>query len=270
MLSFITVGRDDDYGGSFLDRLFTSISKNIEAAEKFNLRYEYLLVEWCPIKNYLIYNDKLKDLFRDKNLVDIIIKPEVSLKERLNPKIFYEYFAKNAGIRLSRFDILVILNADVILPEKTIGIIVDLARNFDKNHYYKPIRRVEVDHNLDIIKTESVHRPKHPDAATGGYFAGDILIVGRSAVIKYGEGYDETNPKHRTISQNKMDGEMLWNLYKKGITLQFLDADYWHIEHARPNVHDETYNMNGYANKSNWGFTDYPKKALSEKLIEIG
>ena len=62
---------------------------------------------------------------------------------------------------------------------------------------------------------------------------------------------------------------MLWNLYKRGVTLQFLDADYWHIEHGRPNVHDESYNMNGYTNKPNWGFIDYPKKVESEKLIEI-
>ena len=31
MISFITIGRDDDYGERFLDRLYLSISKNIES-----------------------------------------------------------------------------------------------------------------------------------------------------------------------------------------------------------------------------------------------
>ena len=66
-----------------------------------------------------------------------------------------------------------------------------------------------------------------------------------------------------------MDGEILWNLYRRGVTLQFLEADYWHIEHGRP-PHDDVYNKNGYTNKPNWGFVDYPRKAVSEKLIEIG
>ena len=271
MISFITVGRDDDYGNNFLNRLYISISKNIEIIENFDIPYEYIIVEWCPVKNYLIYNEKFKGMFNSKNLTDIIIKPSISSSENLNPKIFYEYFAKNVGIRMSKYDVLVILNADVVLPEKTMGTIVDLARsNFNKNHYYKPLNRVRVDNELNIIKRECVHRPKNPDAVIGGYFAGDILIVGRDTIIKYGEGYDETNQRHRTISQNGMDGEILWNLYQKGITLQFLDTDYWHIEHGRPNSHDGAYNVNGYVNKSNWGFTDYPRKVLSDKLIEIG
>lgn len=271
MISFITAGTDNDYGSNFLDRFYSSISNNIETIEKFDMPYEYLVVEWCPARNYLIYNDKFKNLFNDKNLIDIIIKPNVASEEGLDPKVFYEYFAKNAGIRMSKYDILVILNADIILPEKTMEMIVDLAKNnFNKSRYYRPLNRVQVDQDLKAIKRECVHRPKSPDAVICGYYAGDILIVNRDTLIKYGEGYDETNSKHRTILQNKMDGEILWNLYKKGITLQFLSADYWHINHAKAPPRDESYNVNGYTNKSNWGFVDYPKKIITGKLIEIG
>src|SRR3989344_3476282 len=272
MVSFITVGRDDDYGDNFLHRLHISISKNIEMIEKFDMPYEYLVVEWCPVKSYLIKSGKIKDLFNNKNIIDIVVKPNVSVNENLNPNKFYEYFAKNVGIRMSKYDVLVILNADIVLPEKTMKIVVELVRdNFNKSHYYRPLDRVQVDDNLNIIKSERVHRPKSPDAVICGYYAGDLLIVGRDAVITYGEGYDEVNLKHRTVSQSKMDGEILWNLHRRGITLQFLDAEYWHINHGRPNVHDDSaYNVNGYVNKPNWGFIDYPKKALSEQLIEIG
>ena len=99
MISFITVGRDDDFGKNFLYRLYASIAKHIDSIEKFDIPYEYLLVEWCPVKNYLIYNEQFEGLFNSKSLVDIVIKPEVSVKENLNPKIFNEYFAKNVGIK---------------------------------------------------------------------------------------------------------------------------------------------------------------------------
>lgn len=270
MISFITVGRDDDFGKNFLSRFYTSIAKNIEAIEKFAVPYEYLVVEWCPVKNYLIYNEKFEGLFNNKNLVNIIIKPNVSTEENLNPKIFYEYFAKNVGIRMSKYDLLLILNSDIILPEATMKIIVDLIKNnFDKKHYYKLLYRARVDDELKLIKKDCLHRPKSPDAVIGAYFAGDFLLVDKDTLIKYGEGYDEINPGHRTIGQTGMDGEMLWNLHRRGVTLEFLDADYWHIEHGRP-PHDDVYNMAGYVNKPNWGFIDYPQKVVSKKLIEIG
>ncbi|HLG90825.1 MAG TPA: hypothetical protein VI336_01545 [Candidatus Saccharimonadales bacterium] len=271
MISFITVGRDDDYGSGFLSRLHISISKNIEMIENFDMPYEYLVVEWCPVGNYLIYNEEFKDLFNNKSLMDIIVKPSVSLEENLNPKIFYEYFAKNVGIRMSKYDVLVLLNSDVILPEETMKLIIDLVKNnFDQEHYYKLLYRVQVDDDLKTIKRECLHRPKSPDAVIGGFYAGDFLLVDKNALIKYGQGYDETNPGHRTIGQTAMDGEMLWNLYSGGITLQLLDADYLHINHGRSSSRGGLYNMSGYVNKPNWGFVDYPKKILSEKLIEIG
>ena len=185
MISFITVGRDDDYGKNFLQRMHMSVSKNIDAIEKFGVPYEYLVVEWCPVKKYLIHNELFENLFRTKNLVDIVIKPEVSQKEQLDPVIFYEYFAKTAGIRTSRYDLLVILNADIVVPETTMQIIADMARNgFNASHYYRPLYRVKVDDNLNTLKRTSVHRPKSPDAVVCGYYAGDFLVASREAIIR--------------------------------------------------------------------------------------
>lgn len=271
MISLITTGRDDDYGKNFLNRLYTSISKNIEGIKQLNIPYEYLVVEWCPFKNYLINHPDFEDLFKRNNIVDIIVKPVVGTNEKLNPKIFYEYFAKNAGVRRSNSDFLIILNSDIVLPMKTIELIGEAYKDkAHKNHFYRPIYRVQVNDNLEILKKECVHYPSNPDAVICGYCSGDILIVNKNAFISYGQGYDETNPRHRTVSQAGMDGEILWNLHRNNITLKFLDSEYWHINHEKPNTYDGTYNTNGYNNKTNWGFIDYPQNIISEKLIEIG
>ena len=272
MISFITVGRDDDYGNRFLDRLHLSISKNIETIERLNVSYEYLVVEWSPVRDYLINNENFVDIFQKKNVINVIIKPEVGIKENLKPTIFYEYFAKNVGIRVSRYDTLVILNSDIIIPDDTMKAFIDLKidESNDKK-FYRPSIRVDVDYNLNKIST--FYLTKNYDEINikyGGGFGGDMLVINKDILIKYGEGYDETNPRHRTISQTNMDGEILQNLLLNGVALHQINNNYLHIHHNHPNGRDGECNLNGYTNKPNWGFIDYPKKNVSENLIEIG
>lgn len=270
MISFITTGRDDDYGKNFLNRLYTSITKNMQSIERYDVEYEYVIVEWAPMKDYLIYNEMFKSLFEIKNMVDVIVKSDIIPKENLQSNIFYEYFAKNAGIRLAKYDSLIIVNSDVIIPNETMEKIVDLDKiGFDKKRFYRVRNRVQSDDNLNLSERLDLHFPDNPDAAICGAYAGDLLIVDRETLINYGEGFDETNPSHRTISQASMDGEILWNLHHKGITLEFIGKEYWHINHGTvPKA--GSYNMKGYINKPDWGFISYPKKIINEKLIEIG
>jgi hypothetical protein len=274
MISFITTGRDDDYGGggNFLDRLYISLSKNIEILERFNVEYEYLVVEWSPIKNYLINNEKFRQLFLNKNLIDVVVKSNVAVSENLNSNKFFEYFAKNVGVRISKYEVLILLNSDIIIPPETMREIINLFHEkHDEKHFYRLINRVQIDINLNILKRECIHYPNNPDAIICGYCSGDILIINKNFFIESGDGYDETNMGHRVTSQTGMDGEILWNLHHKGITLMFLQADYWHINHSKIGVHtDGIYNTNGYVNKPNWGFINYPKNIISKKLIEIG
>lgn len=271
MITFITTGRDDDYGVGFLDRLHLSLNTNLQNIDKIGIEYEYLIVEWNPFRNYLSSHENFKPLFDKYNLVDIIVKDSVVKTEKLKPNIFYEYFAKNVGIRNSKNDVLVILNSDIIIPIETLKNLVDIVQNkFNSNYFYRVMNRIHVDDKLHEIRREVIHHPQNPDGIIAGYCAGDLMMINKQTLIEYGQGYDETNQHHRTITQTGMDGEILWNLHFKGKRVHIINKDYYHINHTHPNPRDMHYNMKGYENKPDWGFINYNKKIISDKLIEIG
>lgn len=270
MISIITTGRDDDYGEGFLDRLHKSVEANSKYLKSKNIPYEYLICEWNPIRDYLCNNSKFKGLFEDYNLKSVAVLNSVAQKENLNQEIFYEYFAKNAGIRNSKYDTLLLLNSDIIIPEKSFDEILHIVnKGLDKNKFYRLEYRNQVDNDLNLIKRETIYYPENPDAVICGYCSGDFLLINKNTLVDHGEGYDETNAQHRTISQTAMDGEILWNLHNKGICIELISHPYLHINHGRTHQRDGFYNMNGYKNKPNWGFIDYKKEIISDRLIII-
>ena len=270
MITLITTGRDDDYGLGFLDRLYLSVKNNLEILTKLNIEYEYIICEWNPIKDYLINNPKFEKLFRQYNLKDLIIDNSVVKNECLNENIFYEYFAKNAGVRNSNYNNILIINSDIVIPEESFIEIKNIINSdlVDKIFYRLEFRE-QVNNDLNHIKIESVYYPNNPDSVICGYCSGDFLLTKKNNFIEFGMGYDETNPKHRTISQTGMDGEILWNMYNNGMRIKLIPTKYMHINHGKPNPYDNCYNDKGYINKSNWGFIDYKHDKISNKLIII-
>jgi hypothetical protein len=270
MISIITTGRDDNYGQDFIIRLKKSLESNITFLEKNNIEYEYIAVEWNPVKGYLCDNQDLHKLFDNKNLKNIIVSNSVSKKENLSETIHFEYFAKNVGVRNSKFENILLLNSDIVLPESTFQKIVDLCTGgLCDNKFYRARYREQVNMDLSRIVLEDCHYPNNPDAVICGYCSGDFLLMKKNTFCNVAKGYDETNPSHRTISQTGMDGEILWNLHKKGVSLEFIDDVYSHINHGKPNPYDGEYNMYGYDNKEDWGFIKYNKKYISENKIII-
>ena len=270
MISIITTGRDDDYGHGFLDRLYSSVENNLRILSLANVDYEYIICEWNPIKDYLINNEKFKSLFDKYNLREVIINNSVVEKEGLNQNIFYEYFAKNAGIRNSKYENILILNSDIVIPKESFDVIIEnVISGLSKDKFYRLEHREQIDNDFNFIKMESVCYPNNPDSVICGYCSGDFLLINKNTLIEKSMGYDETNAAHRTISQTGMDGEILWNLYNNGVRIELIPLKYQHINHDKPNPYDNHYNQNGYINKNDWGFIDYDHKIISNKLTII-
>lgn len=270
MITLITTGRDDDYGHGFLDRLYLSINNNLETISKLDIEYEYIICEWNPERDYLINNEKFKPLFEKYNLREVIVSKSVVQNESLNERIFYEYFAKNCGVRNSKYDNILILNSDIIIPKESFEVIVENVKNgLSKDKFYRLEFREQINNDLTFITSESVYYPSNPDAVICGYCSGDVLLIDKETFMTKGMGYDETNPAHRTISQTGMDGEILWNLYYRGCTIELMPFPYKHINHGKPHAYDNNYNDKGYVNKSDWGFINYEHNIISNKLTVI-
>jgi hypothetical protein len=267
MISIITTGRDDNYGKNFLDRLHTSITKNTELFLQFNIEYEYIVVEWNPINNPLYKNEKFSSFFENPNHKNIIVTQSVSEAENLSPTVFYEYFAKNVGVRNSSNDNILILNSDIIVSKECGEAIHQLYLNgLSKDKFYRARYREQLNPDLTPLNTEDCHKPHYADHVICGYYSGDFLLIHKDIF----PGYDETNPHHRDdLFQTSMDGEMLWKLHKEGVNLEFIESKYSHINHGKDNPYNNHYNQDGYENKTNWGFTQYEKEYISENIIVI-
>lgn len=283
MISFIVAARNDNYGSknsstSFLQRFYKAISINLELIDSFNIPYEYLIVEWSPIKEYLIFEKTFKPLFdNNKNIKNIIVSPSVAINENLNPIRFYEFFAKNVGIRQSVFDSLIILNSDIVITYYAMNYFVNLVKNgYHKLDYFRPIIRSSVNMDLQYIERYKIDCPDEPRLAACGSYPGDLFLVNRETLIERAQGFDETNIVHRShdFVQRGMDSEIMWNLQANDCHLRYFDCDYFHIEHEHgTNEMFDTdlwdFNRVGYKNKIDWGFINYNKTIVSDQLMII-
>lgn len=274
-LSIILGGRDDNYGENFIERLNQAVLTNLKNLDQSGICYEMIVVDFNPInQKYLYQNEILKETFSHKRIKNIIVDPSVSTEEDLSSSTYYEYFAKNVGIKNSSGELLFITNSDIIMSVELIKNIKNELSNNGKNEFFYRCRyRGEInlgDEPNESTNIDDLHNPSFPDACICGLFSGDATMFSRQVMFDVATGYNEGEKKHRThLSQSAMDGEILWNVYKKGKKLKFLESPYYHIHHGRPNPRDNFYSQDSYTNKNNWGFVDYPKVTINKNTIRI-
>jgi hypothetical protein len=270
-LSLILTGRDDDYGGNFIERLHKALQWNMPQLNISDprLQYEIILVDWNPIDGkYLFENPVLKGTLANLFVKNVIVDQSVLVAEGLNPNTYYEYFAKNAGSRYATGDLFFLTNSDILLTPELIAEINAIHKSDDiEDYFYRTRYRGEItlgSSPRDDYPVDDLHHPEYPDACICGLYSGDASMFTRDTFMNVATGYNEGEPAHRTdYNQSAMDGEILWNVYKKGKQLKFMDAAYFHIDHGRPNPRDSFYSHETYENKPNWGFVDYETEQLN-------
>lgn len=267
MLSVITTGRNDDYGGNFTERAAVSIGHNLAVFTDIGFNeenLEYLLVEWMPFRNYLCTTDEFDIVNYFHPFRTIVVDRTIAKPENLNPDIYFEYFAKNAGIRRTKFNNILLINADILLPVQTAREIQTLCQNgLDPNLFYRNRYRYNGDQLVNL------HDPSFSDACICGAYSGDFLLVNKDSLVNIGQGYNETDPDHRITYQTGMDGEILWNMYNAGMRLQFLENPYKHIPHGKDRTYDNYKIGQSYVNKPDWGFIKYPSAFEIDDTVEV-
>jgi len=275
-LSVVLGGRDDNYGENFIPRLKQSLENNLSKLDKSGLDYEMIVVDFNPLNNqYLYKNNLLEEVLSHPKIKNIIVDNSVVLAENLGPTTYYEYFAKNVGCKNSSGELIFITNSDILITDCLIDEIVKEVKNKDKNDYFYRVRyRGEI--SLGVIPDESnepvedLHHPEFPDACICGLYSGDSSMFSRDVLFNVATAYNEGEMRHRThVHQSAMDGEILWNVYRKGKKLRFLEAHYYHIFHGPRPQRDNFYHQGTYENTEDWGFVKYPKEKIKENIVLI-
>lgn len=274
MISVITTGRDDGYGVNFLQRLEASIRHNCNLLNKTRVTYDYTISEWNPVKKPLILTPGFNNLFSDfLRLWDLCIDSSVVEAEGLSQKVFFEYFAKNAAARVvGVYPNLLFLNSDILLSDSLCDYIVKLCLSgLDEKKFYRAQFREQYDLDQDVvIERKNLYEPWLPDGHLCAGYSGDFLLIRTDTFINIGQGYDETDPNHRTTYQTGMDGELLWNLWHKGVNLELIPHAYRHIYHGKDGrAYDGYRNGIKYNNKPNWGFVNYPYAFHLNKNLKV-
>jgi len=143
-ISFVIAGRNDDYGGDFNDRLSNSVNQLSYLIEKFNVPAEYIVVNYNPIAGKPSLAEAIRWPENRRNLrIRIITVSNAVHLQNENPEIrkplpFYEYVAKNSGIRRAKGEFICAANPDIIFHP---GIIEWLGKKqLRKDCYYRTDR----------------------------------------------------------------------------------------------------------------------------------
>lgn len=269
-LSIVCTARNDNYEGDFVGRFIESIDKNCKSLEKFGIDYEYLNTEWNPQTEFLSQSERSKHLFCQYRVHNYIVDRSVVEAEGLHPTKFYEYYAKNTGIRRASKTNVLVTNPDIVFGDEMVGEINRLIKSgLSDSHFYRARYRNQL-RNEEVVEIKDLYEPQNPDGHLMGGYSGDFLLVKTFIAQNIMKGYDEVGEHHRKGWQTSCDGEGLFQLSKCGINLISIDKNYYHLYHGKHRVYDSSaYNQNGYNNPNSWGFIDYPTKQIDEKTTLI-
>jgi hypothetical protein len=272
-ISFILSGRDDGYTGNFIDRFEIALKKNLEILKTSKLNYEIIIIDYNPSgENTLINNHKLKMLLTDDDILNIIVDRSVIIDDNLDENGFYEYFAKNIGAIKSSGKLLFMTNCDIIISDDIAEYLNILSKDFSNNSFYRVRYRQDINNIDDIVNANSaldLHEMSVDDNCICGAYSGDATVFPRNVFIDIATGYNETDPAHRTSNgQASMDGEILWNLVKQNVSKELIDLTYYHVTHPRQ-IKDNSYSMEVYKNRDNWGCVNYQTEFINSNTIKI-
>jgi hypothetical protein len=129
-LSIVVTGRNDDYGGFFLDRFRNCIDSIPED-------FEIIVVEWNPPADAPTFSEI--DWLVDRATI-YTVSPEIHQTFPNHDRMsFYEFIAKNAGIRRATGEWVLSTNSDIIFSRE----MCERLRNGDLNEacFYRADRR---------------------------------------------------------------------------------------------------------------------------------
>jgi len=140
-LSIVMVGRNDNYGGDFAQRLSSSVHNTFRHLSEHNMEAEVIFVNYNPLPSppmeTFIHWPLSTPMIR---MVIVTVDHEEHLKliatgGRKDVPVL-EYVAKNVGIRRAKGQFILCMNPDILLPKGFFGMVAGLR----KDCYYRADR----------------------------------------------------------------------------------------------------------------------------------
>lgn len=271
-LTITITGRNDNHANYFADRMCASVLQNINLLSKYlnpEIRYEYLIVDWCSKGAQLHEHDKIKRLLKEKSVRFLIVPPEI-IEEKYGCERFYQFFAKNVSIRHANGEWVLMINADNILNRALITSINKVLTENSSDKFFRTNYWIDITADGQMLKIINCLVGDASEAGLAPTYSGDFLLCKKQVLINKAKGHDESNLLHQSEKpQAHMDGEILFNLKKNGVLPVVLDNFISHITHPRSKEYDYEYNKKGYDNTPDWGFLGFKEVPVVKQVSKL-
>jgi hypothetical protein len=119
-LSIVIVGRNDNYGANFLERLNVFIKSLDNQTASYKGLIELIIVEWNPLQD----NKPLsKVIYKPNNLeVRIITVPREIHDDLKSTSPVLEFYGKNVGVCRAQGEFILVTNPDIIFTQNLIDV----------------------------------------------------------------------------------------------------------------------------------------------------
>jgi len=269
MLTYIVVGKNDNYAGHFDERLLLTVKYNSKKFEEYNIPYEIIFVEWNPLDDRPLLSHKLvKEL---SNIKCYVVKKDIheQIAGEYTYMTFLEFFAKNVAIRRAAGDVIVCTNADIFFGD---SVFESISYGAEDNVIYRAERHDIKIQNINALSEEDFLNAKfrvHPlgDIAPYTDASGDFTMATKKLFMKI-TGYDE---QQRFVKIHK-DSRILFSAWLQENRPHFERiGNIYHIDHGTSvpdtGLGDKYRKANGpyewkylhqlpYANHCQWGLSD--------------
>lgn len=271
-LSFVFAVSNAGYGGNFLERVQNCLDNLYALAEKHKLDAEVILVEWNPPADRPLMRDAIEynSTYIPTRIITVPKEIHDSIPNPHNEK-FFEYWAKDVGIRRASGQFILSTNPDNIYSEELISRLAQ--HDLDPSCFYRINRSdfregvVFIKHcaegsfglNGSISSDESIASPDEE-----GYF--NYPDLGRLPVLHFNASGDfilmhrdawEAIHGHPEVSYSlTVDGQTVYLAAKEGLRQITFSENMYHQDHGRsekyyPFWSDKT--PYGVKNDNDWG-----------------
>jgi hypothetical protein len=237
LISFVVAAQNISTHGNLIERLNESMNTVRAVATNTDLPSEYILVEWNPPADRPSLAEALE--WKDWECPARLITVSREIHESLpNPhgQLFFEWIAKNVGIRRSEGKFIVCMNADDII---TVGLMYQLrklkedsfyrANRYDVKALGEPafmVKRASGDFAPGEDFTQSKTGVPYSEQMLHFNASGDFMAMSRENWLKL-RGYPEVP------YDGSVDGQMVWIAHNEGLHQVVLQETLLHLDHPR-------------------------------------